>query len=58
MTWQSLMKLREAAGGGWPDTTSDAGKATRKPAMRAAKAIFTLRKQHSAGLLMRGEEFR
>lgn len=58
MTWRSLMSLREAAGGGWPDTTNGAGKATLKLAVMAAKAITTLRKQHTAGLLMRGGEFR
>lgn len=48
MIWRSLMSLREAAGGGWPDTMNGAGKATLRLRMRAAKAISTLRKQHTA----------
>lgn len=67
MTWRSSMKRREAAAGAWPDTMSGEGKATQKllqpmkVAAATAKAIIiiTLRnKQHSADLLMRGEEFR
>ncbi|KAJ1442399.1 hypothetical protein SESBI_00754 [Sesbania bispinosa] len=53
-------EAKEAAAGAWPDTMNGAGKATRKLPMKGPameKAIIILRK-HSAGLLMRGEEFR
>lgn len=59
MSWQSLMKLKEAAGDAWPDTTSGAGKATLKLAMKDAVAAkgSTLQKP-TAEILMTGEEFR
>jgi len=53
-----LTNPREAAADGWLDTTNGAGKPTRKLPMRATAKANTLRKQHIAGLQMRGGEFR
>jgi len=59
MSWQSLTKLKEAAGDGWQDTMSGAGRAMLKLAMKDAAAAkgSTLQKA-SAEMLMTGEEFR
>lgn len=59
MSWQSLMKPKEAAGDAWPDTTSGAGKAMLKLTMKDAVTVkgSTLQKA-TAEMLMTGEEFR
>ena len=60
MTWVNLMKLREAAEGGWLDTMNGAGGSQQTTAMKAAgqvKAILNPRKA-SAGMLMTGEKIR
>jgi len=59
MSWQSLTKLKEAAGDAWPDTMNGAGRAMLRLAVKDAAAAKdrTLQKAY-AEMLMTGEEFR
>lgn len=53
------MNPREAAGGAWPDTTNDAGKALPKFTMRAAAGAKAItQRRANAGMLMTEEEFK